>query len=106
MAAPTIYKWSDAGAPQVKRGNEADYQALFQAVLIDGYGAKSAPGAGTNKWSIPFSDAGGFVLKQGGTSSKKVCLRFHSFSSSNNSYAKMAAADNYTDISSPLELKI
>lgn len=102
MAAPTIYKWSDAGAPQVKRGNEADYLALFQAVLIDGYGAKSAPGAGTNKWTIPFSDAGGFVLKQGGTSAKKACLRFHTFSTSTNSYARMDAADDFSDISTPV----
>ena len=35
MAAPTVYKWSDVGAPQVKRGNEADYLALFQAVTHD-----------------------------------------------------------------------
>lgn len=103
MAAPTVYKWTDAGAPQITRGNKSDYQALFQAVLIDGYGAKAAPGAGTNKWSIPYSDATSFVLRQGGSATKKACLKLHGFTPTVMSYARCEAANDYSDIDTPVE---
>lgn len=102
MAAPTVYKWTDAGAPQINRNDEADYQALFQAVLIDGYGSKSAPGAGTNKWSIPYSDATSFVLKQGGSATKKACIKLHTFGTSSNSFARVDAADDFSDLNTPV----
>lgn len=102
MAIPTVYRWDDVGAPQINRNNEAQYQALFQAILIDGYGSKLPPGSGTNKWSIPFSDADSFILKQGGSSSKKACLKFHTFSTSSNSFARMECADDYSDLNSPI----
>ena len=102
MASPTVYKWTDVSAPQVRRNNKADFQALFQAVLIDGYGSQVAPGAGTNKWSIPFSDSTKFVLKQGGTSSVKQCIRFGNFGTSSTSFAYVTTAEDFTDINTPV----
>lgn len=105
MAAPTVYKWTDASAPQITRGTESEYQALFQAVLIDGYGAKAAPGAGTNKWSIPYSDADSFVLRQGGSASKKACLKLHSFSTTQAyAHARCEVANDYSDVDTPVEV--
>lgn len=102
MTAPTVYKWTDASAPQITRGDVASYMALFQAVLIDGYGAKAAPGAGTNKWTIPFSDGNSFVLRQGGSLTKKACLKLHSFNAATYNYARQIAADNFTDLNTPV----
>lgn len=96
MASPTIYKWTDPSAPQIKRGNVADYQNLFQKVLVDGYGSKTAAG-----WTIPFADASGFIIKQGGTSGIKSCLKLHNFNSIGY-YCKMEAAEDYTDFTTPV----
>lgn len=103
MASPKVYKWTDTGAPQINRGQAADYQALFQAVLIDGYGTQTPPVSGANKWTIPFSDANSFILKQGGTQSRKTCIKIGPFFSSGY-YAEMECAVDYTDLNTPVDL--
>jgi len=100
MASPTVYKWTDPGAPQMLRGSSVDMQAVFQAVLIDGYGSQTPPVAGLNKWTIPFSDGTGFVLKQGGTQPRKVCMKLDAFFSTGG-YAEMECAVDYTALNTP-----
>jgi len=96
MASPTIYKWTDTSAPIVFRGSSTDIQALFQACLIDGYGTKLPPVSGTNKWTIPFSDATSFILKQGGAATRKCGLKLYSPTTSG--YMSMQAAVDWTDL--------
>jgi len=103
MASPTVYKWTDPGAPQMLRGSSVDMQAVFQAILIDGYGSQTPPVAGLNKWTIPFSDGTGFVLKQGGTQARKVCMKLDGFYSTG-VYAEMECAVDYTDLNTPQNL--
>ena len=103
MASPTVYKWTDPGAPQLTRGDLNSYQALYQAVLIDGYGSMTPPGSGLNKWTIPFSDATGFILKQGGTPARKCCIKIYELYSAGH-YAKMHCAADFTDMSTPVDM--
>ena len=103
MASPTVYKWTDPGAPQINRADVADYIALFQAVLIDGYGTKTPPVSGANKWTIPFSDGTSFILKQGGTQARKTCIKIGPFNSSGY-YAEMECAVDYTDLNTPVDI--
>lgn len=101
MASPTVYKWTDTGAPALIRGDSTSYQALFQACLIDGYGSKTPPGTGTNKWSIPFSDSTSFILKQGGTATRKTCIKLKNFYSSG-IRCDVEAADDFSDLNTPV----
>jgi len=96
MAAPTIYTWLDASAPQILRGDPATYLALFQAVLVNGYGAKAAAG-----WTIPYSDATSFVLKQGGTRTVKACLKLYDYNAAGYG-SKFECADDYSDLTTPV----
>jgi len=96
MAAPTVYKWTDASAPQILRGDVPSHLALFQAVLVNGYGAKPAAG-----WTIPFSDATSFVIKQGGTRTVKACLKFHTYNAAGYG-SEFETADDYTDLTTPV----
>ncbi|WP_028579442.1 hypothetical protein [Desulfogranum japonicum] len=50
MGAPTVYKWTDTGAPRLT-GGIAGGLATLQACLVTGYGGKPAAG-----WSMPFED--------------------------------------------------
>lgn len=103
MATPTIYKWTDAGAPVLDRVSASSLQAVFNACLITGYGSQTPPVAGANPWSIPFSDANSFVLKQGGTPTRKCCLKIGPFGTGSY-YAEMEAAVDYTDLTTPVDL--
>ena len=102
MASPTVYKWTDTDAPQIQRNNPASYQALFQACLIDGYGDQLPPVDGLNKWTIPFSDATGFILKQGGTQERKTCIKIFGFNSAG-TYADVDCAGDFTDFNTPVD---
>lgn len=108
MAAPKVYKWTDPGAPQFQYNSVPQLQAVFQAVLIDGYGSKTPPGDGMNPWSIPFSDTGSFILKQGGTQARKCCLKLYGMYSTTSatygSHMKVEKADDYTDLNTPVGL--
>ncbi len=103
MASPTVYKWTDPSAPVLDRGSSTSLQALFQACLIDGYGSKTPPATGLNQWTIPFSDASGFILKQGGTQSRKCCLKLNGFATGGY-YCEMEAAVDYTDLNTPVDV--
>lgn len=45
MAQPvTVYRWDDAGAPQVTDGRPSEYLDIIKKCLVDGYGAKLSLG--------------------------------------------------------------
>lgn len=53
MAQPvTVYRWDDAGAPQLTNGKPSEIINVLKKVLVEGYGVKAPLG-----WSIPFEDA-------------------------------------------------
>lgn len=47
----TLYKWDDAGAPQIVDGKPSEYINVIKKCLVDGYGAKAAAG-----WSVAEED--------------------------------------------------
>lgn len=48
MTTPvTIYRWDDAGAPQVVEGRPSEYLNVLKKCLVEGYGAKTSLG-----WSL------------------------------------------------------
>lgn len=97
MASPTVYSWQDPSAPQITRGTTSEYQNLFQKVLVDGYGSKVGAG-----WTIPFADASGFIIKQGGTDAIKACMKIYDFNASGQ-FCKVEASDDYTDFTTPVD---
>jgi len=101
MAAPTVYRWDDIGAPKMRRNNMPEMQAVFQACLIDGYGTKLPPVSGTNKWTIPFSDATSFILQQGGTAARKCAIKLYNLNSTS-VYMRVIAAVDWTDLNTPV----
>lgn len=51
MAAPTVYKWSDANAPVLiasTTNKSKSFVELLKACLVTGYGSKTPPGLGYN----------------------------------------------------------
>lgn len=68
MAAPTIYKSSDASAPTLT-GQVGSLITLLDACLVNGYGSKSAAG-----WSKAFSGTNAASYKQGAASGADAYL--------------------------------
>jgi hypothetical protein len=58
MSLPvTVYRWDDAGAPQLTNGKPSEIIDILRKCLVDGYGDKEPLG-----WSIPFEDAATFKI--------------------------------------------
>jgi hypothetical protein len=53
----TVYRWDDAGAPQIANGKPSEIIDILKKCLVTGYGAKAALG-----WTIPFEDAATFKV--------------------------------------------
>ncbi|MCL1088076.1 hypothetical protein L2744_00315 [Shewanella profunda] len=53
----TVYRWDDAGAPQLTTGKPSELIDILKKCLVTGYGAKAALG-----WSIAFEDAPTFKV--------------------------------------------
>lgn len=49
----TVYRWDDAGAPQIVNRTPSEMIDVLKKVLVDGYGSKASLG-----WSIAFEDVG------------------------------------------------
>lgn len=53
MSQPvTVYRWDDAGAPQIPNGKPSEIIDVLTKCLVDGYGAKAPLG-----WTRPYYDA-------------------------------------------------
>lgn len=48
----TVYRWDDAGAPQISIANYLDFVNVLKKCLVDGYGAKAPLG-----WTVEYEDA-------------------------------------------------
>lgn len=48
----TVYRWDDAGAPQIPNGKPSEILDVLTKCLVDGYGAKAPLG-----WTRPYYDA-------------------------------------------------
>lgn len=59
MVAPTIYRSDDSSAPSLT-GTVGSLVALLKAILVDGYGSKTAAG-----WTEPYTSTNKAVFKQG-----------------------------------------
>jgi hypothetical protein len=66
MTAPTVYRSDDASAPQIN-GTVGSIIAALDAILVNGYGAKSAAG-----WTKPYTDTNkaAYYMGTGGTSDR------------------------------------
>lgn len=60
MAAPTVYRSTDASAPSLD-GTVGSLTALLDACLVSGYGSKTAAG-----WSKPYTSTNAAVFRMGG----------------------------------------
>lgn len=70
MTAPTIYRSDDASAPVIS-GQTSALRLALNAILVDGYGAKSAAG-----WAKAYESAGSHLVayQQGGGPQKYLAL--------------------------------
>ncbi len=53
----TVYRYTDAGAPQLVNGTAAEWIDILKKVLVDGYGSKQPLG-----WTLEFENAGAFKV--------------------------------------------
>lgn len=58
MSLPvTVYRWDDAGAPQLTNGKPSEIIAILKKCLVEGYGTKAGEG-----WSVAFENAAAFKI--------------------------------------------
>lgn len=94
----TVYRYTDAGAPQIVSGTPTEWINVLKKVLVEGYGAKSPLG-----WTLEFEDAGvrsvAFrnATTEGGSGGY---VKFYSIDGSNTTYKTlgMKCAMGMTDI--------
>lgn len=53
----TVYRWDDAGAPQLINKTPSEWITILKKCLVEGYGSKAGAG-----WSIDFEDAAQFKI--------------------------------------------
>ncbi|MBQ1782878.1 MAG: hypothetical protein II007_04420 [Gammaproteobacteria bacterium] len=95
MAIPTLYKWDDAGAPQLTRQAQS-LLTILRKCLVEGYGSKAALG-----WSIAFDDAVNQRTVYRNASGKGE-IRFAPASTPTGDNVAFAAASSFADIDTAL----
>lgn len=92
MGIPTVYKWTDEGAP-VCTGNNQGVIKLLKACLVDGYGSKAAAG-----WAMPFSDVDekNVMFRNNPITGTGMYCRVD-YATTNNYYANFWAYESATD---------
>lgn len=95
MAIPTLYKWDDAGAPQLKRQAQS-LLTILRKCLVEGYGSKAALG-----WSIAFDDAVNLRTVYRNASGKGE-IRFAPASTPTGDNVAFLAAASFSDIDTAL----
>lgn len=94
----TVYRSTDAGAPQLVTGKPSSWINILKKVLVDGYGAKSPLG-----WTIEFEDTGtrSIVFRNSLTDGGSGCyVKFYSVGGGDNNYSTLGIkiAQSFTDI--------
>lgn len=98
----TVYRYTDAGAPQLTNGTPAEWINILKKVLVEGYGSKAPLG-----WTLEFENAGAYKaafrnsVADGGTGGY---VQFWSSTGTNaantgmnfQSAASMSALDSFT----------
>lgn len=76
----TVYRWDDAGAPQITDTTPKTWIDIFKACLVNGYGNKAPAG-----WTIPFEDlnANKVVFRNSTSDGSGGCIQFWSVSGGN-----------------------
>lgn len=95
MAIPTLYKWDDAGAPQLTRQAQS-LLTILRKCLVEGYGSKAALG-----WSIAFDDAVNLITVYRNASGKGE-VRFSPTSTTTGDNVAFSAAGSFSDINTAL----
>lgn len=91
---PTVYRFDDAGAPQVVNGTPSEYMNIIKKCLVDGYGSKAALG-----WSVvdeDTTDAPFLALKNGPQGTGGVFM-MDAQSNANNATFTVQCAIDYVD---------
>lgn len=94
----TVYRSTDAGAPQLVTGKPSSWINILKKVLVDGYGDKSPLG-----WTVQFEDTGtrSIVFRNSLTNGGSGCyVKFYSVGGSDNNYTTLGikVAQSFTDI--------
>lgn len=95
MAIPTLYKWDDAGAPQLTRQAQS-LLTILRKCLVEGYGSKAALG-----WSIAFDDAVNLRTVYRNASGKGE-LRVGPLSTATGDHVAFLAATSFADITTAI----
>lgn len=94
----TVYRSTDAGAPQLVTGKPSSWINILKKVLVEGYGDKSPLG-----WTVEFEDTGtrSIVFRNSLTNGGSGCyVKFYSVGGSDNNYTTLGikVAQSFTDI--------
>lgn len=94
----TVYRWDDAGAPQITNRTPAEIIDVLKKCLVDGYGTKTALG-----WTMPFEDAVNYKVvfrnsTASGGSGGYVQVRSSDGSNASNRSVLLTPAKSATDI--------
>ncbi|MCT8866317.1 hypothetical protein [Shewanella xiamenensis] len=94
----TVYRSTDAGAPQLVTGKPSSWINILKKVLVEGYGTKSPLG-----WTIEFEDTGtrSIVFRNSLTDGGSGCyVKFYSVGGTDNVYTTLGIkiAQSFTDI--------
>jgi hypothetical protein len=96
MAAVTVYRYTDVGAPQVADGKPSEYMAVIKKCLVDGYGTKTPLG-----WSIAEDDHLGIVPRLALTNSlvngSGGTIVFSATDNNAGTFTKFIACQSYID---------
>lgn len=95
MAIPTLYKWDDAGAPQLTSQAQS-LLTILRKCLVEGYGSKTGLG-----WSISFDDAPSLRTVYRNASGKGE-IRLAPASTPTGNSVRFAAASSFADIDTAL----
>lgn len=95
MAIPTLYKWDDAGAPQLTRQAQS-LLTILRKCLVDGYGSKAGLG-----WSISFDDAPSLRTVYRNASGKGE-LRVGPLTTATGDHVAFLAAGSFADIATAI----
>lgn len=91
---PTVYRFDDAGAPQVVNGTPSEYMNIIKKCLVEGYGSKAALG-----WTVvdeDTTDAPFLALKNGPAGTGGVFM-MDAPSNANNATFTVQCAIDYVD---------
>ncbi|QYJ79433.1 hypothetical protein [Shewanella acanthi] len=91
----TVYRHTDAGAPQLVSCTPSEWINILKKVLVEGYGTKAPLG-----WTLEFEDTGTYqvAFRNSTTGGSGGFVKFQSASGANSGNMRITAAASMTDI--------